>query len=352
MHVRFKSSFVQTALWLGFWVLVGGFYIAYFGRESANYRGSLYIVAVLLPVSAATSHVIADLLVPRFLLAGRKWTFALYSAYALVLAVYVEFFALVALFVFVADYRISAMNPEVLDFMGMLVAFHIVVILVVAIRLLQQTYSLRDRNRIAENLRLESELKLREAELALLKGQIHPHFLFNSLNNLYALTLKGSDKAPDTVLRLSEMLDYVLYRSQTELAVLADELSFIQSYLAMEKLRFGHRLRLDFRLPDPVPDVSVAPLLLLPLVENAIKHGLRSDTSDCFITVSLESRNERTQFQVSNSIPESAPDADRPGGFGLANLKRRLKLLYPDQHALVLERTKGEFIATLEWGEA
>jgi sensor histidine kinase YesM len=352
MQRTLKTRFLQSALWLGFWILVGGFYTAYFGRESANYRGSLYLVAVLLPVSAATSHVIADVLIPRYLLAGRKWMFGLYSAYVLILAVYVELFALLALFVFVADYRISALNPEVLDFMGMLVAFHVVVMLVVTIRLVQQAYSLRDRNQKAENLRLETELKLREAEVGLLKGQIHPHFLFNSLNNLYALTLAGSDRAPDTVLRLSEMLDYVLYRSQTEVAVLADELSFIQSYLAMEQLRFGDRLKLDIQLPDPVPDISVAPLLLLPLVENAIKHGLRPDTTDCVIKLSLESSGEQTRFHVQNSVPALAPATSESGGFGLANLKQRLNLLYPDRHALTLERRTDEFLASLEWSHA
>ncbi len=129
---------------------------------------------------------------------------------------------------------------------------------------------------------LTTELKLKEAELKLLKAQIHPHFLFNTLNNLYGLTLEKSDEAPDLVLRLSDILDYILYRCDEKYVPLTEEINMIKNYLEIEKIRYSEKLSLETNFPDKTSAFKIAPLILLPFIENAFKHGVSKYPGRCF----------------------------------------------------------------------
>ncbi|QHT71962.1 histidine kinase [Rhodocytophaga rosea] len=196
-----------------------------------------------------------------------------------------------------------------------------------------------------------------EAELNLLKAQVHPHFLFNTLNNLYSLTLQNSPQAPSVVLQLSEMLRYMLYECNSASIPLTKEVRIVESYIELEKIRYKERLDLNFNCKGDLSSSQIAPLLLLPLVENAFKHGASRELTQAWINIDLYLKTDKLKFKVSNSIP----DKDLPGneelnerasektdGIGLSNIKKRLEILYPSAHRLRVFREEDMFLAILE----
>jgi LytS/YehU family sensor histidine kinase len=196
------------------------------------------------------------------------------------------------------------------------------------------------------SLNLEKE-KL-EAELKFLKSQIHPHFLFNTLNNLYALTLKKSDKAPEMVIQLSNLLEYTLYSGKEAEVALNEELKQIRGYIDLEKLRFGNRLNIHTEIDGNVDGLLIAPLLLLPFVENSFKHGASTDLKSPFINIKVDVTDNILRFSISNSTgSESAKNEGYKEGIGLKNVKRRLELLYPRKHTLEINPKKDIFYVNL-----
>jgi hypothetical protein len=205
-----------------------------------------------------------------------------------------------------------------------------------------------------DQMRAEGQLaRLREekvtAELNFLKSQIHPHFLFNTLNNLYTLTLEKHDEAPIVVERLAGMLDYLLYQRRAERVALSKEIELLRNYGALESLRFGDRLR--WRLEESIDDrgASIAPLLLISPLENAFKHGVTPADGPAEVLVRIEVSGGRLTYTVRNSRPAAIPTevANLPPGIGLANVGRQLALQYPGQHTLSTEVGKDYFLFTL-----
>ena len=171
-----------------------------------------------------------------------------------------------------------------------------------------------------------------EIELKSLKNQIHPHFLFNTLNNLYSLALIQSDKTPEMMLRLSKLLSYMIYEGNSPQVVLAKELEVLKDYIELERLRLGSRLEISFEASGPIDQVKIAPLLLFPLLENCFKHGSHRTSERTWISFHLQVSASELHVQIENSIPDEASvvSADISGGVGLDNVKKRLALLYPE----------------------
>jgi two-component system, LytTR family, sensor kinase len=189
------------------------------------------------------------------------------------------------------------------------------------------------------------------AELNYLKGQIHPHFLFNTLNNLYALTMQKSDDAPATVLKLSQMMHYMLYDAAEEVVPLTKEIKHIQNYIELESIRYGSRLDLSFTVTGTVEGRNIAPLILLPFVENAFKHGISNEHRECWITIDLKVREGMLMLKVENSINTTNKTSDLldyKSGIGLKNVKRRLELLYPGMHQLNIVKEQGAYWVDLK----
>lgn len=174
------------------------------------------------------------------------------------------------------------------------------------------------------------------AELNYLKAQINPHFLFNTLNTLYGLSLEASKKVPDLILKLSDILSYSLYESAVEKVDLHKELKLIKDFIALEEERYGDRMQVIFKVADDLAlSISIAPLLLIPLVENAFKHGVKEATDPLPITIYLGQEGQYLVFEVKNQAPNEVPMISTPQqGLGLKNLQRRLDLLYPQRHTL------------------
>jgi len=189
-----------------------------------------------------------------------------------------------------------------------------------------------------------------QAELNALKGQIHPHFLFNTLNNLYALTLNKSNEAPKVVLGLSDMLRYMLYECNTEEVPLTKEIMMLQYYVNLEKLRYEDRLDLTFNVQGDMDAKLIAPLLMLPFVENAFKHGVSEQIGQSWVNISVNVTDSGLRLKVSNSKAEALPhDTDKHyGHIGLQNVRKRLELLYPEDHQLKVMDDEDTFLIVLD----
>jgi two-component system LytT family sensor kinase len=198
-----------------------------------------------------------------------------------------------------------------------------------------------------ERRRAEAEREKVRAELELLKAQLHPHFLFNTLNNLYALVLKGSDKAPDMLMRLSGILSYVLYESNAAEVPLSQEIRICKDYVTLEGERYGERLDISMTFEGDIAERKIAPMLFQPFIENAFKHGTSEQLGNVWISIDLSLQDDQLLFRVINS---RQPDSSEAGskGLGIANVRKRLALLYPGRSTLTTISREEEFILTLQ----
>jgi len=173
------------------------------------------------------------------------------------------------------------------------------------------------------------------AELELLKAQIHPHFLFNTLNNLFAHTLRHSNDAPRIVVKLSDLLRFMIYDSRRDLIPLEEEIQLIRNYIDLEGLRYGSEMNCRLDIKGNIAGLYIRPLLLIPLIENAFKHGMSQQTGGKWILMQMSIYPEGLEVKIENSYsidPEKTNSDRKVGGVGLENVRKRLQLLYPDAH--------------------
>ncbi len=195
----------------------------------------------------------------------------------------------------------------------------------------------------AQQLRIEKQ----EAELSYLRSQTNPHFLFNTLNNIYSLARDKSDLAPESILRLSKMLRFMLYETGGEYIALEQELKIISDYVSLEKLRYDESLKVRFDYDIEDMKQGLPPLLLMPLVENAFKHGASETREDPFVDIRLSVHKQELEFSVKNSTEAFPKEAVWKENIGLSNLRRQLELLYKD-YDLSIRQEELAFTATLK----
>ncbi len=198
--------------------------------------------------------------------------------------------------------------------------------------------------------RQELERRNMQSELKFLRSQINPHFLFNTLNNLYALTLKKSDKAPEIVIKLSEMMRYMLYECNEKTVPLIKEVNYLRNYLDLEELRQAKDIDINLKVNGMVTNQQIAPLMFIPFIENSFKHGLSNQISNGFVNIRLDVKPDKVHLIVENSKPETLPATrgKRSGGIGLVNVRRRLNLLYPNRHELVINNNPHTYQVDLK----
>ncbi len=192
--------------------------------------------------------------------------------------------------------------------------------------------------------RLKKENK--QAELLHLKTQVSPHFFFNTLNNLYGLVGKNPEKAQEVILELSDMMRYSIYDGQRELVTLQEEIDFIENYISLHKMRYHKRIDVQLDVTVEDPKLKVMPLLFIILLENAFKHGVEKLRTDAYVHLSLKATESTIDFIIVNNF--DAEEIDEHTGVGLANLRRRLALVYPKQHELTITKNANKFKAGLK----
>lgn len=187
-----------------------------------------------------------------------------------------------------------------------------------------------------------------EAELTQLKSQIHPHFIFNTLNNIYSYAIQNNSRTADLIYKLSSFLSYNLYESRASSIPLTKELEYVKGYIDLEKIRYGDRLDVSINVFDPIEDFNISPLLILPLIENCFKHGLKSLLENCWIRLDISRHDDWLTVKIENSIsPETIHQANNRHGIGLENVARRLEIIYKQNHELRFKQEEATFFCIL-----
>ena len=193
---------------------------------------------------------------------------------------------------------------------------------------------------------MATQLQLKEQELHYLKMQIHPHFLFNTLNTIYGFALKQSKQTPEIILKLSNLLDYILYQVNKPKVSLKEEVLHIKEYIELEKIRFQDTLKVTFTATEIKEEIQIAPMLLIPFVENAFKHG---SLEDGFLSVEIKvvvTENQLDFFIRNTFVNDNATKEN--GGIGLENIRKRLELHYKDNYSLEIETRDKWYIVELK----
>lgn len=322
-----------------FWVGVLLFYTYFFGGTRTNFNDTLKFSLFLMPTTVATTYVSIYKLIPDYLIPKRYWRFGLYSLYTIIMSVYLLFVSIFFSLIYLSNFEYSEMNPATKNIIFIATAVYLVVVVVSAFKLLKLNYDQASKSKQLETKILDTQLKLKEQELHYLKMQIHPHFLFNTLNTMYGFALKKADQTPDMILKLSNLLDYLLYQAEKPFVLLSEEIAHLKDYIALEKMRFHDTLSVDLNIKTTSEDLTIAPMLLLPFIENSFKHG-HIKNGVLAITIELTADWNDIHFRIMNSKSNQNTSSH---GIGLENIKKRLELLYPNANELIINDTAHTF---------
>ena len=324
----------KVLLHLLFWVMIVTYFAWGFGFN-LDYKVSFLNSLLYLPGHMFVTYVLLYLLVPKFLL--KKKYLAFFSGLFITVGCCTVYAWAVQLSL---SARSDAGELNMRTGRAILPFFHVAGI-AVSIKLLSHWYNQRQQT-------LEAEQQRTSAELQLLKSQLHPHFLFNTLNNLYSYTLEGSPRASEMVLKLSALLRFMIYEN-AEMIDLEKEISLMENYIALERMRYGDRLDVSVVTEIDKVGYQIAPLLLLPFLENAFKHGTSKQIDQCWISLHVSVRAGKMTFKLVNSIDaEDSASEQAVGGLGLKNVQRRLELLYKGRYTFATLMKEEVFVVNLE----
>ncbi|MCW3093571.1 MAG: histidine kinase [Ferruginibacter sp.] len=344
MKRSFDIKLVRFYLWMG----LGYFFIGLFNTLGIypdrffpvvfnNLWGVIYLTAI--------NFILFEYTVP-FVLKKKKFIFYNILTGVLVLFVFMMLYSYgaytwkqlgIRLHVYTALKAFSSLSHELENRM----AYSVGAVFFFAI--IRHIYNYIKLRQAEQQLRIEKQA----AELNYLRSQTNPHFLFNTLNNIYSLSRDKSDLAPESILRLSKILRFMLYETSGEYIAIEQELKIISDYIALEKLRYDDSLRVNFNHDIEDMKQAIPPLLLVPLVENAFKHGVSETRNQPFVDIHLSVKQRRLAFIVKNSAEEFSGERNVKENIGLSNLRRQLELLYTDYN-LSFQQDGSVFTTTLK----
>lgn len=330
-------TFLRHAL---FWTLIYLFW-TYMKSTRVGFSTYLVINLVNVPIYMAAYYFLRHVQIPFLYNRGKMVAFGL----SLVATSVIFYFFWRWMGVWWIDaargFQINRLFLSSVDFLTQIVQFYSPAMALLAWETHHERIKELERMHQLEKEKMATELKY-------LKAQLNPHFLFNTLNNLYSYVVNGSPKAPDMILRLSGMLDYVLYKSQNRAVPLRDEVEAIENFIGLEKNRYGDRLSIDFQTMGDLK-VPVSPLLLLSLVENAFKHGASGDIENPKIKIELKVNDVTIHCLVWNTKSQHQGELNDAykEGIGLSNIKRQLDLIYEDNHELTITDEATTFTVNL-----
>jgi sensor histidine kinase YesM len=338
---KIRPILLHIALWIAVWF----FFVYFYSYNSVEKEYAIWFSSLMLPLTAAVTYFVVYFLIPRYLLTKKYFLFGLYSFYTFVASSYLIVLIIYGSLIFLLSFNISIMPPMSKNFVFVLILVFLVVGMVSFISILNQNFKTISRNKELQTKILETQLQLKEQELHYLKMQIHPHFLFNTLNTIYGFALKQSKQTPEIILMLSNLLDYILYQINKPKVSLKEEVLHIKEYIELEKIRFKDTLKISFSANDFNDQIQVAPMLLIPFMENAFKHG---NLIDGFLSIDI--RILVIENQLKFSIGNSFLDQNEPSkkqGIGLENIRKRLDLNYKDNYQLDIKKEHNWFAVDL-----
>ncbi|MEM0991964.1 MAG: sensor histidine kinase [Bacteroidota bacterium] len=326
---RLSRHIAYWLLWSVFLITVNsliGNAIKFVGGNSVLWQWIAF-EAVVLPVKIGAAYTIAYFLMPRFLYKEQYLAFLICGVLTLLffsVLLYIIYAHFVHPIIFLdSEYY----TIEQFAYKGIQLIY--ITALVVSIKFFQNYLYEQQRNQALVQQKIEAELKY-------LRNQIQPHFLFNTLNNIYGMVLSNDKNAGETIVKLSNLLSFMLYEGNTKTVTLSQEIKMLESYVELELMRYQQKLDFNFSKSNIEPHLKIAPLLLIPFIENAFKHGPANDEQPSFINLSMEVQQNILHFQIKNSYNANIQiSCDTiQSGIGLENIRKRLSLLYPNKHTL------------------
>lgn len=343
-HLIFKTP---RLIWhLVFWLVFISFFAIVYGSFEEQYARQFQIQLTDAIVQVPLVYIALYYLMPKLLFKDRYGAFSIY----LILLVFAFSIGSWMVYIYIQHplfWSNDGYVPELWNWGKIFKAtskIYPVVILAIVIKWFKYWYQDQKRTQQLEQEKLQAELKF-------LKAQVHPHFLFNTLNNLYALTLKQSKDASEVVLKLSDLLDYMLYECNADWVPLKKEIKLVEDYISLEKIRYGTRLEVSFDIRGEVDQSMIAPMMILPFVENSFKHGVSGELDQSWVGIDLTVKGESLTLKVENSKSKNGEHEDRfdyKQGIGLKNVKRRLDLLYTDKFDLNILDSEESFLVVLK----
>ncbi len=336
-----RSLWFRVFLHLGYWVLAWAFTNLLFGYGNLVNPFSILYSSIILLLAAGVSYFIVYILIPRFLVKRKYALFLAALIFTIIISFDLELLTTILFVLLYEKFQVMEFFHSTRDIYSLISGTYFIVFLAVAIKLVEFWYNEQVQRQEAISEKVQAELKL-------LKSQIHPHFLFNTLNNIYSLALAKSDQAPEAILKLSELLDFLIYHGENDKVPLSKETDLIRNYIELENLRYGERLDLDFQISGDPESIQVAPLLFMPLVENAFKHGISKSRNNQQLKINLVISGRIVDFYIENTRPEKKPGEETGGGTGLHNLRKRLELIYKEQGSLKILDEDSRYIVFLK----
>ncbi|MCD4734405.1 MAG: histidine kinase [Bacteroidales bacterium] len=355
-----KSWIIHFLIWTSYYVLLLWFYSEIYSDKLALINSS-----VILLVQVFVFYLNYFVLLPRYF---EKKLFYHYGILVLLLVIFILFFF--NWFVqleYIRDLRVNFRRSSgiISDFRNQaadldlekppfglklkLIHRHVLFngFFVAAVLFISTIYRNLVVGRIRENEALKLKSQMMEAESKMLKWQINPHFLFNTLNNIYSMAQMKSDKTPEAVHKISGMLRYVIYECNKDRVKLGQELNYIKSFIELQLLKDENISNVKYNFDHVNHNLNIAPLLLITFIENSFKHSKVEDEGNSWITMEMNTNGIQLNFQIENSIPSTHETKDATAGIGLENVKRRLKLVYPGRHILNLGVHEGVYSVRL-----
>lgn len=315
----------RIALHVFFWFCAWSFFFFYYKRYSEVNSYTLLASFINLVVAIATVYTFNYYLIPKILLKNQWKKFIAFAFVAIVLFFYMEL--LLTLFLVVKLlYDGHSLFPEIVDVAMLFFNLFFVVFIAIAIKFYKRWSEIDYREQKVQKEKVEAELQM-------LKTQINPHFLFNTLNSIYVLAMKNSEQTANMVMKLSDILDYILYKIDTPRIAISAEIQMIENYIELEKIRFTNRVNLSLSAGIESKDIQIPPMLIIPFIENAFKHGVAKSLEKSWIKISIQERGKMMNIAVSNSKGQNQAKSET-GGIGLANVKKRLEILFHDSYIL------------------
>lgn len=337
-YVARSSPRQFSMLHILFWVIVTIFFLI--DRQYLITKAGLphFVICSIMRISLliAIAYINLYILIPRFLVLKRYGQYAIWVA-ALIIG-YVCIQGLYDYYLFKAILAPVKHKPEMGFILYNLMSTFFYLVITVAFKFSLDWYQQKQQLQ-------KMELEKLHAEVKYLRTQVNPHFLFNILNNLYSLTLKKSDAAPGMVLKLSEMMEYMLYDTDKNFVELDKEIKYLRNYIDLEKLRKGNHVTIEFNVTGNPCELKIAPFIFLPLIENAFKHGISKLINNAYLRAHLIIEHHEIWFKLENNKLNFL-QKDEYSGIGLSNLKQRLLLIYPNRHTLSI--TDNQYIYKTE----
>jgi sensor histidine kinase YesM len=327
---------------LAFWGFSYYILVHVFASSSESQPADHIYTAVFLLTIAIGVYINLYLLIPLFLNKGKYFFYGLFLPACILGSTYLNqlTFEHIIDFFLPGYYFISYF-----DFFDLLKFFSAFIVITSLIKLSKGYFLLME----ARNQLMKMQKEKSEAELNALKVQINPHFLFNGLNSIYSLVLNNSARAPEMILKLSEILRYIIYETRNDLVDLNTELEYMQHYTDIQKLRSGPMAKIEVKVTGNPRNRKIAPLLFLPLIENSFKHGIKGETGPTFVIMEWTIGEGFIRFEIENNKGQyDEIELNQHHGIGLENLEQRLNMTYPGKHQFEITKTKDRFKVVLQ----